>query len=97
MYHGMNALIDLMAENGINDDVTVIGFPCNQFGMQEPGMNNELLNGVKHVRPGGGYVPKFNMTEKLDINGDSSHELFNRLKVRSWIIINTNYIIIRIS
>lgn len=64
----------------MKDDVVVIGFPCNQFGLQEPGQNSELLNAVKYVRPGGGYVPKFAMSEKLDVNGDSSHELFKRMR-----------------
>ncbi|KAJ8300596.1 hypothetical protein KUTeg_022115, partial [Tegillarca granosa] len=34
---------------------------------QEPGANaTEILNGIKHVRPGGGFVPNFPLTEKVD-------------------------------
>jgi glutathione peroxidase len=46
-----------------------LGFPCNQFAGQEPGDNDELLNGLKYVRPGGGFVPSFPLTQKGNVNG----------------------------
>ncbi|MEE6478418.1 hypothetical protein FKM82_011846 [Ascaphus truei] len=57
-----------------------MGFPCNQFGQQEPGNNEEILLGVKYVRPGGGFVPKFQLFEKKDVNGKKEQKLFTFLK-----------------
>jgi glutathione peroxidase len=60
---------------------TVLGFPCNQFNKQEPGANGtEILNGITHVRPGFGFVPKFPIFEKIDVNGINEHKLFTYLK-----------------
>uniref|UniRef100_A0A673JR57 Glutathione peroxidase n=1 Tax=Sinocyclocheilus rhinocerous TaxID=307959 RepID=A0A673JR57_9TELE len=42
----------------------ILGFPCNQFGMQEPGKNNEILS----------------LFEKVDVNGVNEHALFTFLK-----------------
>lgn len=59
----------------------VLAFPCNQFGKQEPAGNaTELYNGVKHVRPGGGFEPKFTLFKKIDVNGESEHPLYTYLK-----------------
>jgi glutathione peroxidase len=75
-YLGVNALI---AE--INDpDFVVLGIPCNNFGLQEPGMNSEIMNGINAVRPGNGYVPNFELTNKVDVNGDNEHPLYTFLK-----------------
>uniref|UniRef100_A0A8C5MKA8 Glutathione peroxidase n=1 Tax=Leptobrachium leishanense TaxID=445787 RepID=A0A8C5MKA8_9ANUR len=58
----------------------ILGFPCNQFGLQEPGNNEEILPGLKHVRPGGGFVPNFQMFEKGDINGKKEQKVYTFLK-----------------
>jgi len=50
--------------------IAIVGFPCAQFVNQEPGVNSEILNCLKYVRPGGGYVPQFPLTEKINVNGD---------------------------
>uniref|UniRef100_A0A8C9CHA5 Glutathione peroxidase n=1 Tax=Phocoena sinus TaxID=42100 RepID=A0A8C9CHA5_PHOSS len=47
-------------------DLVVLGFPCNQFG--------------KYVRPGGGYVPNFQLFEKGDVNGEKEQKVFTFLK-----------------
>jgi len=60
----------------------VVGFPCNQFGLQEPAHNDELLNGLKYVRPGNGYVPGFNISTKIDVNGKKENKIFTFLKSR---------------
>ena len=66
----------------MNDpDLVVVGFPSNNFGLQEPAKNPEILNGVKHVRPGGGFVPNFELMSKGDVNGENEHPLFTFLKV----------------
>uniref|UniRef100_A0A8C4LWV0 glutathione peroxidase n=1 Tax=Equus asinus asinus TaxID=83772 RepID=A0A8C4LWV0_EQUAS len=58
----------------------LLGFPCNQFGKQEPGKNSEILSGLKYVRPGGGFVPNFQLFEKGDVNGEKEQKVFTFLK-----------------
>lgn len=58
----------------------VLGFPCNQFGHQENGNNQEILNSLKQIRPGGGYEPNFPLFEKCEVNGEKEHPLFTFLK-----------------
>ncbi|XP_064639484.1 glutathione peroxidase 3-like [Lineus longissimus] len=75
-YHNLNALIDRYSP-----DLKIIGVPCNQFGQQEPGKNlEEILNGIKHVRPGGGFVPKFELTKKMNVNGEKENKFYTFLK-----------------
>ncbi|CAL1534324.1 unnamed protein product [Lymnaea stagnalis] len=65
-------------------EFTILGFPSNQFGHQEPGANRtEILNGLYYVRPGRGYTPHPNMHLMLkgDVNGDKESELYAYLKV----------------
>lgn len=72
----MNALQTKYGAQGL----TILGFPCNQFHYQEPGTEAEILNGVKYVRPGGGFVPNFQMFAKIDVNGASEAPLYTYLK-----------------
>uniref|UniRef100_A0A8D0GB05 Glutathione peroxidase n=1 Tax=Sphenodon punctatus TaxID=8508 RepID=A0A8D0GB05_SPHPU len=60
--------------------LTVLAFPCNQFGHQENATNEEILNSLKHVRPGQGYEPNFTVFEKCEVNGANAHPLFTFLK-----------------
>ena len=58
-----------------NDDLVVLGFPCNQFGAQEPGSDQEIqqfcdLN----------FSVNFPLFKKIDVNGDNTHPLFEYLK-----------------
>uniref|UniRef100_A0A671P8R9 Glutathione peroxidase n=1 Tax=Sinocyclocheilus anshuiensis TaxID=1608454 RepID=A0A671P8R9_9TELE len=76
-YLELNALQEEFRDVGF----TILGFPCNQFGMQEPGKNNEILPALKYVRPGNGFVPNFQLFEKVDVNGVNEHALFTILKV----------------
>uniref|UniRef100_A0A671P1L9 Glutathione peroxidase n=1 Tax=Sinocyclocheilus anshuiensis TaxID=1608454 RepID=A0A671P1L9_9TELE len=75
-YLELNALQEEFRDVGF----TILGFPCNQFGMQEPGKNNEILPALKYVRPGNGFVPNFQLFEKVDVNGVNEHALFTILK-----------------
>ncbi|KAG1962428.1 glutathione peroxidase [Pimephales promelas] len=72
----LNALHEEFRDVGF----TILGFPCNQFGKQEPGDNNEILPALKYVRPGNGFVPNFPLFEKVDVNGDNEQALFTFLK-----------------
>mmetsp|Transcript_26206 Transcript_26206/g.89631 ORF Transcript_26206/g.89631 Transcript_26206/m.89631 type:complete len:153 (+) Transcript_26206:319-777(+) len=71
----MNALTEQFG-----DSLAVIGVPCNQFGHQTQEKDFELLNVLKHVRPGGGYEPSFPIMAKVDVNGDGENEVFTFLK-----------------
>ena len=41
------------------------------------------MNSLKHVRPGNGFEPAFDLFEKIDVNGHEEHPLYTYLKVRS--------------
>ena len=72
----------------------ILAFPCNQFGLEEPGHNNEIMNEITYVRPGGGFVPKFNVTIKVNVNGNESIPLFFFLRVSSIILWNQQSLVV---
>uniref|UniRef100_A0A8C7T6K5 glutathione peroxidase n=1 Tax=Oncorhynchus mykiss TaxID=8022 RepID=A0A8C7T6K5_ONCMY len=74
----MNALHEEMKDYGF----TILGFPSNQFGKQEPGENHEILATLKHVRPGNGFVPNFLLFQRGDVNGDTEQGVYTFLKVK---------------
>lgn len=47
---------------------------------QENGTNEEILNTLKHVRPGGGFEPNFTLFQKCQVNGSDTHPVFAYLK-----------------
>ncbi len=53
----------------------ILGFPCNQFGAQEPGSAEEIQNFCS-----ANYGVTFPLFEKIDVNGDSAHPLYAYLK-----------------
>jgi len=53
----------------------VLGFPCNQFGGQEPGEDAEIATFCER-----NYGVTFPMFSKIDVNGDGTHPLFALLK-----------------
>ncbi|XP_037699837.1 epididymal secretory glutathione peroxidase [Choloepus didactylus] len=75
-YPELNALQEELKPFGL----VILGFPCNQFGKQEPGENSEILPGLKYVRPGNGFVPGFQLFEKGDVNGEKEQKVFTFLK-----------------
>lgn len=48
--------------------------------MQENCKNEEIPLSLKHVRPGNGFEPRFQLLEKVDVNGKNAHPLFVFLK-----------------
>ena len=52
----------------------MLGAPCNQFGAQEPGTNEEIATFCSTT-----YGVTFPMTDKLDVNGEGRHPLFDVL------------------
>lgn len=69
-YEGLEALHEKYADKGL----TVMGFPCNQFGKQEPGTNAEILEFCKDT-----YNVKFPMFAKIDVNGEEAAPLYKYL------------------
>ena len=53
---------------------TVVGFPCNQFGGQEPGTSEEIAEFCSAT-----YGVTFPMTEKIEVNGDDRHPIYAEL------------------
>ena len=70
-YKGLQALHEQYADQGL----VVLGFPCDQFGGQEPGSEEEI----------GAFCEKnfgvtFPMMSKVEVNGDNAHPLYQWLK-----------------
>lgn len=54
--------------------LVVLGFPCNQFGSQDPGTNDEIASFCQL-----NYGVSFPMMGKVDVNGDAAHPLYQWL------------------
>lgn len=65
----------------------VLGFPCNQFGAQEPGTNEEVQSFCDLT-----YNVSFRMFDKIDVNGADASPLFKYLKHESPGILGTEAI-----
>tara|TARA_Y100000816_G_scaffold133878_1_gene94588 strand:- start:1051 stop:1530 length:480 start_codon:yes stop_codon:yes gene_type:complete len=61
-----------------NRGLEVLGFPCNQFGAQEPGTNEEVKSFCNL-----NYNVSFKMFDKIDVNGPNASPLFKYLKHES--------------
>jgi glutathione peroxidase len=79
-------LEDLYEEFG-DDGLTVLGFPCNQFGQQEPGSGTEIADFCAR-----NYRITFPMFEKVEVNGPDAHPLFQFLKTEKRGLLGTDSI-----
>ena len=70
-YSGLEKLYQKYKERGL----VIIGFPCNQFGKQEPGTSEEIKEFCNL-----NYDITFLMSTKVDVNGKNAHPLFKYLK-----------------
>ena len=70
-YKGLEALHESLAPRGF----AVLGFPCNQFGGQEPGDARQIGEFCAS-----NYGVTFPMFDKIDVNGGNAHPLYNFLK-----------------
>ena len=61
-----------------NKDFEILAFPCNQFGAQEPGTNEEVKSFCNL-----NYNVSFKMFDKIDVNGSNASPLFKYLKHES--------------
>jgi glutathione peroxidase len=69
-YETLETLQRTYADQGFS----VLGFPCNQFGGQEPGTAEEIQTFCSTT-----YGVSFPLYEKLDVNGENRHPLYNEL------------------
>lgn len=65
-----------------NQPFCIIGAPCNQFGHQENGNGEEIMQILKHIRPGNGFEPNFPLLEKNDVNGYKAQPLYRYLRLK---------------
>jgi len=72
-YAGLEALFRKYRDQGF----AVLGFPCNQFGGQEPGEATEIRHFCTLA-----YDVTFPLFAKLDVNGDAAHPLYRWLKTQ---------------
>ena len=69
-FAGLEELHKAYAARGL----VVLGFPCNQFGSQDPGSNEEIASFCQV-----NYGVSFPMMQKIDVNGDNAHPLYRWL------------------
>lgn len=72
-FEGLERLYQQYANKGL----VVLGFPCNQFGSQEP-LTNDRMEQVCHQN----FGITFPLFEKVDVNGPNAHPLFRYLKYK---------------
>ncbi|HEY0284161.1 MAG TPA: glutathione peroxidase [Vicinamibacterales bacterium] len=70
-YKGLEALYRKYHDRGF----VVLGFPCNQFGKQEPGSEAEIRSFCEEY-----YSVTFPLFAKIDVNGPNAHPLYRYLK-----------------
>lgn len=70
-YEGLEKLYEKLNSKGFS----VLGFPCNQFGAQEPGSESEIGAFCEK-----NYGVTFPMFAKIDVNGETAHPLYKFLK-----------------
>lgn len=82
-YQGLEALWKQYAGQGL----TVLGFPCNQFGKQEPGEAKEIAQFCSL-----NFGVSFPLFRKIEVNGPGAHPLFAELKRRAPGVLGTQKI-----
>ena len=69
-YDGLEALYEQYKDQGL----VIVGFPCDQFGHQEPGTNEEIVEFCRL-----NYGVTFPLMEKIEVNGDNAHPIYKWL------------------
>jgi glutathione peroxidase len=69
-YKGLEELHEKYQDRGLK----ILGFPCNQFGGQEPGDNQQIASFCQK-----NFGVNFQMFEKIDVNGEDAHPLYKYL------------------
>lgn len=73
-YDGLEKIYKEYHDQGLE----ILGFPCNQFGAQEPGSEAEIASFCQL-----NYGVSFPMFAKIDVNGSHSHPLYDYLKTQA--------------
>lgn len=82
-YTGLQKLYETYKDKGF----AVLGFPCNQFGGQEPGTEEEIMTFCQT-----NYNVTFPMFSKIDVNGDNAHPLYTYMKAQAKGVLGTQAI-----
>lgn len=82
-YEGLEKLYGQYRDKGF----VVLGFPCNQFGGQEPGGEEEIQSFCQL-----NFGVSFPMFAKIDVNGENAHPLYQYLKTQARGILGTEAI-----
>lgn len=82
-YEGLESLYEQYKEQGL----VILGFPCNQFGEQEKGADDEIASFCQK-----NYGVSFPMFSKIDVNGDNAAPLYQELKMQAPGILGTKKI-----
>jgi len=70
-FEGLELLYQELQDQGL----VILGFPCNQFGSQDPGADSEIEEFCQL-----NYGVSFPMFSKIEVNGDDTHRLYQYLK-----------------
>jgi glutathione peroxidase len=73
-YKGLEELYKKYSAQGLE----ILGFPCDQFGHQEPGSDQEILSFCER-----NYGVTFPLFSKIEVNGESAHPLYKYLKAEA--------------
>lgn len=82
-YQGLEALYQRFKDQGL----VILGFPCNQFGGQEPGKDSEIQQFCEL-----NYGVSFPLFSKLEVNGPGTHPLYQLLKAEKKGLLGTQAI-----
>ena len=82
-YAGLQALHAQYADQGL----TVLGFPCNQFGQQEKGSADEIATFCER-----NFGVQFPLMAKIEVNGDGAHPLYRWLTAQAPGLLFSKYI-----
>ena len=74
--HASRQLVEMYNEHSETAGLRILGFPCNQFGGQEPGSDEEVKKFATEK-----YNVTFDMFSKINVNGGDTHPLWVYLKV----------------
>ena len=80
-YEGLEKLYEIYHEKGLE----ILDFPCNQFGHQAPGTDDEI-----HEFCTAKYKTQFDQFAKIEVNGKSEHELYTYLKSKKGGVLGSN-------
>lgn len=73
-FEGLEKLHEKYSDKGL----VILGFPCNQFGKQDPGSNGEIVEFCQL-----NYGVSFPIAEKIEVNGSNTHPLYKHLKTEA--------------